>query len=114
MDSVRHEDKIEDESITEKCGRIRPWVRYWARFIDIYLWFMLVNFIIEISHLSINIPNIIVAIAVGLSVVLVIFMLWALIEAILLSKWGYTPGKWLLKATVTDKNGGRLTFEKAF
>lgn len=40
--------------------------------------------------------------------------LWVPVEALLLSTWGTTPGKWLMKTTVTDKSGNKLRFPAAF
>jgi uncharacterized RDD family membrane protein YckC len=99
----------------EQEGRqIRPWVRYWARFIDIYLWFMLCNFIIEALQLNINIPNMAAALVLGISVIILIFMLWTLLEALMLAKLGYTPGKWLFRIAVTRHDGQRLSYREAF
>jgi len=42
--------------------------------------------------------------------------LWFFVEAFLLSTWGFTPGKWLLKVTVRRKRkilGSKLSFFEA-
>ena len=43
----------------------------------------------------------------------VVPLLWLPIEALLLSTWGFTPGKWLLRIAVRDPQGRRLTFRTA-
>ena len=42
-----------------------------------------------------------------------LYLSWALIESILLSTLGYTPGKWMLRIEVTDPYGRRLDFVRA-
>lgn len=37
-------------------------------------------------------------------------VLWALIEALLLSSWGTTPGKWLFGVAIRNENGDKLPF----
>jgi len=41
-------------------------------------------------------------------------LLWAPLEALCLTKWKTTPGKALLKITVTDKQGQNLSYPAAF
>jgi uncharacterized RDD family membrane protein YckC len=41
-------------------------------------------------------------------------IIWLPIEALLLSLWGYTPGKWLLGIAVRDAHGRRPIFRGAF
>jgi uncharacterized RDD family membrane protein YckC len=44
----------------------------------------------------------------------VVWLVWFPLEALSLSRWGYTPGKWLLGIAVRDARGGRLSFRDAF
>jgi uncharacterized RDD family membrane protein YckC len=39
--------------------------------------------------------------------------IWVFVEALLLSTWGTTPGKWLLGTWVADSMGNRLSFSYA-
>jgi hypothetical protein len=57
----------------------------------------------------------------GLGIVLVapnalavLWLAWFPVEALLLSRWGFTPGKWLLRIAVRDREGRRPTFRDAF
>jgi uncharacterized RDD family membrane protein YckC len=43
-----------------------------------------------------------------------VLFLWLPIEAFLLSRWGFTPGKWLLRIAVRDAQGRRPSFRSAF
>jgi len=47
--------------------------------------------------------------ALGLAIPFV----WLFLEALLLSTWGTTPGKWLFKTWVADAMGNRLSFMDA-
>ena len=87
----------------------RPWVRYWARLIDYYLFGVI--FVIILYLIS---PNVLV---VDYELIkeediynFLIIFLWIFVEAILLSIWGTTPGKWLLKIKVLDSSGKALDF----
>jgi len=82
-----------------------PWVRFWARMIDIstvsIFWSLLVSIFIprglgwELFSIFITIISIIV------------------VEALLLSTWGTTPGKSLLQVYVREPQGRKLNFSQA-
>lgn len=73
----------------------RPGVRLAARAVDWLLIWLLVG---------LTLPS-----AMALSP-----LVWLPIEALLLSRWGFTPGKWLLRIAVRDQQGRRPTFRGAF
>ncbi|QNU67017.1 RDD family protein [Ruminiclostridium herbifermentans] len=102
---------IDDEETN--TALVRPWVRYLARYIDFSIWGNLV--FISWSILSpITYKNYLLqSLWIKSLVIILIYILWIFIEALLLSKFGYTLGKWILKAKVTSKNGERLTYLKA-
>lgn len=83
----------------------RPWVRYWARYIDMYymaaLIIMLQKIFFPTRQLDLNIAT------VGM------YIIWILLEAQLLATWGTTPGKWLLKTKVRDANNNKLSLKTA-
>lgn len=85
--------------------QIRPWVRYWARLIDINIGSSLVGlfcmFIPQVLKLGILTTAFI-------SISFTIFL-----EALLLSTWGMTPGKSLFQVFVRNSEGGKLTFFQA-
>jgi len=72
-----------------------PWRRFFARHIDITL-AILVLMSMQVGMLM------------GLA-----WILWIPLEALLLSRWGYTPGKRLFNVTVRRADGALLTFEEA-
>ena len=86
-------------------GNIHPWVRYWARYIDMYFLIMLVMMLQAVffptEQLDLDIA------AIG------IYFVWILLEAQLLATWGTTPGKWLLKTKVRDLKNNKLTLKTA-
>jgi len=83
----------------------RPWRRFWARMIDNISFMLITSVIIAIIYPSV----------LDHSTLLFLFLLfiWTFIEAVLLSTWGTTPGKWLLKITIRDLNGVKLTLINA-
>jgi len=40
--------------------------------------------------------------------------IWTFIEAALLSTWGTTPGKWILKVSVLNRNNNKPNYQEAF
>ncbi len=86
--------------------RVRPWVRFWARCLDMLLLVLFVGI-----PLRNGAPSVFDARWAAFS--LLGLFLWIFLESILLSTWGTTPGRWLLKTTVRDLTGRRLTFAGA-
>lgn len=85
---------------------VRPWVRYWAKQLD----FSLAG--IPLGGLAAFLVSVLPAFS-GIVFVIIILPICAIVEALLLSTWGYTPGKWLLKVKVRTEAGNRLTFLEA-
>ncbi|MBN2283176.1 MAG: RDD family protein [Deltaproteobacteria bacterium] len=84
----------------------RPWVRYWARMMDLILFALIFGILVGIfcpSALMMN-DNVL-----G---VLILF-LFVFVEPILLSSWGATPGKALLRVTLRTNSGGKLSYVEA-
>jgi uncharacterized RDD family membrane protein YckC len=46
-------------------------------------------------------------------VILMFFVVWSLIEACLLTRWGTTPGKWLFGLRVVRADGGNPVFHQS-
>ena len=87
----------------ETVSQVRPWVRYWARYFDYLVFSLIVGFILGVIAPSVlDIPEIILG--------MLIIFIWVFVEASLLSSWGTTPGKWLLRTTLRDSAGNKLTF----
>jgi len=94
--------------------QVRPWVRFWARSID-FLIFIIVFVMLEDIFLTEvvfyqeflrQIPDFVLNILLSF---LYIFM-----EPILLSTWGTTFGKALLKVRVRNRDGTKLSYNNAF
>ena len=89
-----------------KARRLRAWLRWLARTTDEMLWFTLLWLIgvsagwIEIWDFLFRHPVLLFGPAVA----------WLPVEALLLSRYTTTPGKWLLGIRVTDDLGHPLTY----
>jgi uncharacterized RDD family membrane protein YckC len=91
--------------------QIRPWIRFWARFIDtiifellLFLPFILILMLdigINLDFLD-EIPNIITGILLG--------FIYIFIEPIFFSIWGTTMGKALFKIQVRHTDGKKLSY----
>ncbi|MFC1513102.1 RDD family protein [Thermodesulfobacteriota bacterium] len=103
-DSSHQAPKVYDEN------KPRPWVRFWARGIDMGVFGILVaimcTFLWSIDVFNSN-PNMAIWLFLLMSVGL--FPFW---QALCLNEFN-TPGKALLKVTVRKQDGGRLTLEEA-
>jgi len=91
---------------TDTVAKVRPWVRYWARYLDV----MIFSFIFGI-FLAIFIPSILEKSNIVLT--MLSLFAWIFVESMLLSSWGTTPGKWLLRISLKDVNGNKPTFSSA-
>jgi len=101
---------IEAERITgiseQTVSQVRPWVRYFARTVDVFLFSLTVGFAIGMFAPSVSdLPSAFLTI--------IILFLWIFQEAILLANCGTTPGKWLFKIKVRNNEGQKLTFSEA-
>jgi uncharacterized RDD family membrane protein YckC len=93
-------------------NRPRPWLRFWARSIDMLLYtqlnaWLLISFIV-LSQKSMS----------GLFIGAVLFLIiefggWIFIEAAFLSFFGSSFGHWLFKTKVRNQDGSRLTYKQA-
>jgi uncharacterized RDD family membrane protein YckC len=95
-------------ALIEDGPQTRPWVRYWARSIDMTL----INIVIGVFIYSIlpdELNNRLVDQLIQFSALAV----WIPIEAALISSFGCTPGKALLRVRVSDKDGSNLNFGRA-
>lgn len=106
----------QDESRTFMSSGLHPWRRYFAKLIDISLLgvppFMLLLFSIgyffpgQSAGLVKVLDNEIIASVLFIGA-------WIPIEAIFLSVFGNTPGRWLYGIYVRSSNGEKLSFGKA-
>lgn len=92
--------------------QVRPWIRYWARSTDTMLTALSVGGIIGTLSVfaPISLPEGRGADAVFGAVILLVMIP---VEALMLSLFGTTPGKWLFRIRVTTKGGKLLTYPQA-
>ena len=103
---------------TPSGEQVRPWIRYWARLIDIFVFailqiviVILVLMILKKLEIEINIhfldeiPDLIFNIVVG--------FLYIFVEPIFFAIWGTTVGKALLKIRVRHEDGRKLSYKDA-
>jgi len=95
-------------ALVEEGTQTRPWVRYWARSIDIALICIIVG--IPIGAV---LPDGLNNRLVDQLIQFLALTLWIPIEAALIATFGCTPGKALLRVRVNNKNGSNLSFGQA-
>ena len=84
----------------------RPWVRYWARMMDVMLFGLPCGIIIGFIHEPLlELPDVIFGI--------IIMFLYVFVEPIMLSAWGTTPGKALLNVRLRKADGDKLSYGEA-
>jgi hypothetical protein len=84
----------------------RPWVRYWARGFDISLFGIGIGVLLGLFYA----PALEINDAV-LGIIIVFIYIFA--EALMLTIWGITPGKALLKVRLRNGDDSRLTYAQA-
>jgi len=105
-----------NNNYTPSGEQVRPWIRYWARLIDMTI-FAILQIIVIVLILSIlnkleinmnfldEIPDLIFNIVIG--------FLYIFVEPIFFVIWGTTVGKALLKIRVRHKDGRKLSYKDA-
>ena len=93
------QDHVESER------QIRPWIRFGARYIDLCISASACGLIWNTIGPPVNTKFVVNCILYA--------FLWVPVEALLLSTWGTTPGKWLLRTTLRDSTGNKLKFSVA-
>jgi uncharacterized RDD family membrane protein YckC len=87
---------------------VRPWVRFWARAIDLFVFGSIIVWVIASAF-----PWYYVTYGNQYIVSIVVYLIWVFFEALLISKWGCTLGKWLLNTRVQNADGSNLSYSKA-
>jgi hypothetical protein len=85
-------------------GQARPWPRFWARRLDIYLFTLFFGFFLGFVY-----PELLFMGELALGFV-ALFIYVVLVEPMLLATWGTTPGKALLKINLRTAAGEKLTY----
>ena len=109
------EKRMENKS-SKFLGGTHPWRRYFARMVDYFTGGLLAGFVVgfisgllfpeKVEGITHNANNLIIA-------YLLLAIIWMLIEAVLLSTVGNTPGRWLFGISVRTTSGGILSFNQA-
>jgi len=86
--------------------QIRPWVRYWARTIDLVLFGILSGIVLGLTyHSALGMNDLIFGI--------ILASLYVFVEPCMLSSWGTTPGKALLNVSLRKQDGSKLKYADA-
>ncbi len=83
--------------------KVHPWMRHFARLLDVFLFSALIGAF-----------GLIPEDANDMLLAVIVLAAWIPIEALLISTWGTTPGKWMFNTVVRDSEGQKLDFSKAF
>ena len=84
---------------------VHPWLRFWARVCDMWLLGLAITVFLAVVGFDL-VPRFL------LNTLSLLMM--TVIEAVCLSCWGTTPGKYLFNITVLDRAGRRLGFGDAY
>lgn len=97
----------EDEKLANENNSATPWLRFWARWIDYVVLFLLARILIVLVG---DFPEFLKGTGTA---VLLTLSLTIPIEAVCISAFGTTPGKWLGKIRVKKCEGGNPNFIQA-
>ncbi len=104
VDSLPQGSSIENVGISSttpvSAPQVRPWVRFWARMVDYALFAVFAG--VALSYIC---PT-----ATRFPSLILLFLAYIFVEALMLSSWGSTPGKALLKVKVRMHDGTKLLY----
>lgn len=86
----------------------RPWIRYWARIFDLFI-----IGLVPAGLYLLSAPEVAEG-ASDLLLTIISINLWILVESVLLSTWGTTPGKFLFKIKLGKSDGKPISIGDAF
>ena len=101
--------KIQLAPITTNQNQIvvnRPWVRWLARTFDVYIFIFISSYVASVLLPEFYVRN-------WLFWSFLSIPLWIFVEAFLLTTFGTTPGKWLLKVNVALASSDDILYSKA-
>ncbi len=102
---VREHRLPQPESAVAEQAAGHPWMRYFARHLDLTIYGLfsaaLLMFLLRISPQSGAFDLLNTVLGIGIHIGL---------EPLLLSTWGYTPGKWIMGLRLRDSKGGKLDY----
>lgn len=89
-------------------AQVRPWVRYWARMLDICWLTIPIGFLIGIFA-----PLFVMQKSNDFLLGFIALFFYVFVEAMLLSAFGTTPGKWLFKIQLAHSSGNSISYSQA-
>lgn len=101
-------DPGEPVQIEATVVQVRPWVRYWARMMDIYL----ISIVVGVT-IGVIAPDALNEKGADQLFGLACIFAWVFVESLLLSTIGTTPGKWLLRTRLIPPAGTALSYSIA-
>lgn len=107
-EGIKKVQELNKESRNEKFPKIRPWIRYFARSIDVSIFFNIIYY--PWFYFNTQSYKIATSFAFGIPFRFIEYFTWIFIEAFLISKLGYTLGKWLLNVKVRNNMNERLSY----
>lgn len=87
-------------------SQMQPWARFFARHLD-YMTFIFVAVVVSIFTFAGTIDILQMTVGQAILAGILLTLVWAFVEAALISAYGTTPGKYLLGIHVTDSDGHR-------
>jgi len=114
LESALHQAEAEENppqphpsfQATVRATPAQPWARYFARMLDLTL--------AQLLYFNVGGQAAVVFdVSVMAQLSIPFLACWVLVESALLSTWGTTPGKWLMRIELTDERGERLQFKAA-
>jgi hypothetical protein len=95
------------DDYTPSGSQVRPWVRYWARTFDTLIF-------ISGSGILIGVLNpALIEESNDTLFGIIVLLAYNFVEPVMLSIFGYTPMKWLLKVRVRNADRSKLSYAKA-
>ena len=109
METLPEENPNSKNFQEEIPQEIHPWRRFFARSIDLSLFSMLMQFLIFVFFRLRPIPEDFILMLMGIGY----GVLYLPAEALMLHKWGTTPGKWTMGIRLEWIEGGNLPYLEA-
>ncbi len=92
----------------ENVPQVRPWVRYWARMLDMFIFSLPIGFLCSVIA-----PDFILQQGSEHILSIVMLFIWVVIEPALLARFGTTPGKWFFKIRLCLSSGEPISYAAA-
>ena len=93
-------------------SQIKPWLRFWARHFDYILYVFILTLILFL--ITPQLLNKLFFKEYEWVFVLFLIFLWVFMEAVLISKWETTLGKWLLSISIKDQHNNKIDYNRSF